>query len=181
MRIPVALVIGLLAIITGCSTTTPTPAKPAASTMSRDWVLIAPPDNVATVAFMEVFEFLPDRKTRFPGETDGLSEADLRSLKTLFEQVKAAPSDEVRVQILTESSSLTDTPLPQWRQVREFSSSEACKSTRTELLKVTDEQTKKFGAYPHMPREEFQWPMLGRSFQWSRCVPRGLMAPPAQS
>ncbi len=181
MRIPVALVIGLLAITTGCSTTTPTPAKPAASTMSRDWVLIAPPDNTVTAAFMEVFEFLPDRKSQFPGKTDGLSEEDRRSLKNLFEQVKAAPSAEVSVEILTESVSVTDAPLPQWRQVREFNSSDACKSTRAELLKVTDEQTKKFGAYPHMPREEFQWPMLGRSFQSSRCVPSGLMAPPAQS
>jgi hypothetical protein len=180
MRILVAFVIGLLAITSGCSTT-PTPAKPAASAMSRDWVLIAPPDNTATVAFMEVFEFLPDGKTKFPGKTDGLSEADRRSLKSLFEQVKAASSAEASVQILTESSSVTDAPLPQWRQVREFSSSDACESTRAELLKVTDEQTKKFGAYPHMPREEFQWPMLGRSFQWSRCVPSGQMAPPAQS
>jgi hypothetical protein len=181
MRIHVALVIGLLMIASGCSTTTPTPAKPTASTMSRDWVLIAPPDNTASVAFMEVFEFLPDGRTKFPGKTDGLSEADRRSLKNLFEQVKAAPSAEASVEILTESASVTDAPLPQWRQVREFSSSDACESTRAELLQVTDEQTKKFGAYPHMPREEFQWPMLGRSFQWSRCVPRGLMPSSAQS
>ena len=40
-----------------------------------------------------------------------------------------------------------------------------------ELVKVTGDQTHKFGAYAGMPREEFQWPMLARSFAWSRCVP----------
>ena len=41
----------------------------------------------------------------------------------------------------------------------------------SELIKVTSEQTKKVGAYASMPREEFQWPLLAKSFQWSRCVP----------
>jgi hypothetical protein len=179
MRTLVALVVGALAITSGCSTTEPAPAQPAA--LKQNWVLIAPPDDTTTLAFMDVFEFLPARKDPFPGKTDGLPEQDRRSLKSLFERVKAAPSAEASVQILTESSTDPDAPLPQWRQVRKFSSSDACESTRAELLKVTDEQTKKFGAHPGMPREEFQWPMLARTFQWSRCVPSEVMAPPAQS
>ena len=71
---------------------------------------------------------------------------------------------------------MTEAPVEQWREVRVFRSAAACKSTRAELVKVTGEQTRKFGAYAGMPREEFQWPMLARSFAWSRCVPDELAA-----
>ena len=65
--------------------------------------------------------------------------------------------------------------------MRAFKSSDACESTRAELRKVTSEQTEKFGAYAGMPREEFQWPLLAKSFQWSRCVPGAVAGPQSQS
>ena len=181
MRTLVALVAGA-ALLGGCSHT-PDPQNPAQATraLSQNWVLIAPPDNTLTVAFLDTFEFLPDGKDRFPGKIDRMTEQDRRSLQGLFEQVRAAPTPEARVQILTDLSAETEAPIAQWRQVRVFKSSDACESTRAELVKVTSEQTQKFGAYAGMPREEFQWPLLAKSFQWSRCVPGAVAGPQSQS
>jgi hypothetical protein len=175
MRILVALVVGGTAILGGCAEP-PKPAIQVSSIVQQDWVLIAPPDNTVTVAFLDAFEFLPDHKDRFPGHTNGLSQQDRRSLESLFEQVAAEPSAEGRLRLVTEVSALTEVPVEHWRQVRVFKSSETCESTRAELIKVTAEQTRKFGAYAGMPREEFQWPLLARSFEWSRCVPAGVTA-----
>lgn len=169
MRTLVALVVGATAILGGCSQTPKPPVE--ASVQRQDWILIAPPDNTLTVAFLDTFEFLPDHQDRFPGRTNGLSEQDLQGLQRLFEKVAAEPSAEDRLQILTDVSAVTEAPVEQWRQVRIFRSAGDCESTRAELVKVTNEQTRKFGAYQGMPREEFQWPMLAKSFQWSRCVP----------
>ena len=173
MRILVALAVGATAILGGCA------AKPPVATSAipqQDWILIAPPDNAVTVAFLETFEYLPGHKDRFPGHTNGLGEQDRRSLESLFELVTAEPSPEGRLQIVTEVSALTEVPIERWRQVRVFKSADTCESTRAELVKVTAEQTRKFGAYAGMPREHFQWPLLARSFQWSRCVPAGVTA-----
>jgi hypothetical protein len=174
MRILVALVVGAT-ILGGCAET-PKPAIEASAIPQQDWILIAPPDNTVTVAFLETFEYLPGHKDRFPGHTNGLSEPDRRSLESLFEQVAAEPSPEGRLRLVTEVSALTEVPVEGWRQVRVFKSADACESTRAELIKVTELQTRKFGAYARMPREEFQWPLLARSFQWSRCVPAGVTA-----
>jgi hypothetical protein len=171
MRTLVALVAGAAALLGGCSHTPNPPSQQANRAVAQDWILIAPPDNTLTVAFLDTFEFLPDGKDRFPGRTDGMTEQDRRSLQGLFKQVQAAPTPEARLQILTELSAKTEAPVAQWRQVRAFKSSSECESTRAELVKVTSEQTEKVGAYAGMPREEFQWPLLARSFQWSRCVP----------
>jgi type IV pilus biogenesis protein CpaD/CtpE len=182
MRILVALVAGAAALLGGCSHT-PDPARhsQASQLLPQDWILIAPPDNTLTVAFLETFEFLPDGKDRFPGAPKRMTEQDRRSLQGLFEQVKAAPTAEARLEILTELSAETEAPIEQWRRVRVFKSSSACESTRAELVKVTSEQSQKVGAYAGMPREEFQWPLLARSFQWSRCVPSAVAGPQSQS
>jgi hypothetical protein len=170
MRILVALAVCATALLGGCLAT-PKPAVEATAVVQQDWVLIAPPENHQTAAFLETFEFLPDHQDRFPRGTNGLSEQQRRSLEQLFEQVASEPSPEGRLRILTEISAVTEAPVEQWREVRVFRSAAACESTRAELVKVTGEQTRKFGAYAGMPREEFQWPMLARSFAWSRCVP----------
>ena len=175
MRILVALVVVATAILGGCAET-PKPAIEASAIPQQDWILIAPPDNAVTVAFLDIFEYLPGHKDRFPGHTNGLSEQDRRSLESLFEQVAAEPSPEGRLRLVTEVSALTEVPVERWRQVRVFRSAATCESTRAELIKLTAEQTRKFGAYARMPREEFQWPLLARSFQWSRCVPAGVTA-----
>jgi hypothetical protein len=94
--------------------------------------------------------------------------------------VAAEPQPAGRLEILANVSAEIEAPLEQWREVRVFKSAVDCRSTREELVQVTDEQTRKFGAYPRMPREEFQWPMLARSFQWSRCVPAGEGGSPAE-
>ena len=171
MRTLVALVAGAV-LLGGCSHT-PDPQNQAQAirALPQDWVLIAPPDNTLTVAFLDTFEFLPDGKDRFPGKTGRMTEQDRRSLQDLFEQVRAAPTPEARLQILTDLSAESEAPVAQWRQVREFKSSDACELTRAELVKVTSDQTQKVGAYAGMPREEFQWPLLAKSFQLSRCVP----------
>jgi hypothetical protein len=174
MRILVALVVGAT-ILGGCAET-PKPPVAASAIPQQDWILIAPPDNIVTVAFLDTFEYLPGHKDRFPGHTNGLNEPDRRSLESLFEQVAAEPSPEGRLRLVTEVSALTEVPVEGWRQVRVFRSAETCESTRAELIKVTEMQTRKFGAYARMPREEFQWPLLARSFQWSRCVPAGVTA-----
>ena len=176
MRISVALVVGATAILGACAETPKPPAVEASSIVQQDWVLIAPPDNAVTVAFLETFEYLPGHRDRFPGHPDGLSEPDRRSLESLFEQVAAEPTPEGRLRLVTEVSALTEVPIEDWRHVRVFKSSETCESTRAELIKVTAEQTRKFAAYARMPREEFQWPLLARSFEWSRCVPGGVTA-----
>jgi hypothetical protein len=170
MRILVVLAAGATVLVGGC-VATPKPPAQAAAAVQQDWVLIAPPDNHQTAAFLETFEFLPDHQDRFPRTTNGMTEQQRRSLQELFEQVAAEPSPEARVRILTESSAMTAAPVEQWREVRVFRSAAACESTRAELVKVTSDQTEKFGAYDGMPREEFQWPMLARSFASSRCVP----------
>ncbi|MDF2782090.1 MAG: hypothetical protein K0S96_1894 [Geminicoccaceae bacterium] len=172
MRIvPVAFAVGATTLLAACAQT-PEPPQPVASrTVQQPWVLIAPPDNIATVAFLDTFEYLPDHRARFPRDTNGLNEQDRRSLQSLFERVAAQPQPADRLEILTDVSAETGAPLERWREVRAFKSEDACRSTREELVTVTAEQTRKFGAYPRMPREEFQWTMLARSFQWSRCVP----------
>ena len=170
MRTALALLAGAAALLGGCSHT-PAPVQTQARSTSQDWILIAPPDNTVTVAFLNTFEYLPDGGDPFPGQIDGLTEQDRRSLQDLFEQVKAAPTPAAGLKILTELAAKNEAPVERWRRVRVFKSEEACKSTRAELLKVTDEQTQKFGAHAGMPREEFQWPLLARSFAWSRCVP----------
>jgi hypothetical protein len=177
MRTLVAFAAGATALLSACAQT-PTPPQVVAKAVQENWVLIAPPDNVTTMAFLETFEFLPEHKAPFPRSTNGLSEQDRASLEELFEQVAAEPAVEDRLEILTEVSALTDAPIKQWREVRVFKSSTACTATREELIKVTSLQTEKVGAYPHMPREEFQWPLLAKSLQWSRCVPAA-MAPSA--
>jgi hypothetical protein len=159
------------AVLGGCSHV---PVQsPASQPPPEPWVLIAPPDDTTTSAFLETFEFLPDGSGRFPGAIDGMSEQDRRSLKDLYDQVKAAPTPAASLQILTDHASETEAPVERWRRVRTFKSEEACRSTREELLKVTDTQTRKVGAYAGMSREEFQWPLLEHSFEWSRCVPAG--------
>jgi len=174
MRTLVVLVVGATAMLGGCAETkAPLDAR---ALPQQDWVLIAPPEDHLTAAFLDTFEFLPDHQDRFPRDTDGLSEQEVRSLKTLFEQVAAEPSPEARLRVLTESSDTAKAPVERWREVRIFKSSVACESTRAELVKVTDEQATKVGAYDGMPREEFQWPMLARSFHASRCVPGHIAA-----
>jgi len=175
MRILVALVVGATAILGGCAET-PKPSAMTGAIPQQDWILIAPPDNTVTVAFLDTFEYLPGHRDPFPGHTNGLGEQDRRSLESLFEQVAAEPSPEGRLRLVTEVSALTEEPIERWRQVRVFRSAHTCESTRTELVKLTAEQTRKFGAYAGMPREHFQWPLLARSFQWSRCVPAGVTA-----
>lgn len=160
----------------GACATPPAPQEVAVQVEQEKWILIAPPDNVATVAFIETFEFLPDHRDRFPGHTNGMSEDDRASLEALFDQVAAEADAEDRLEILTEVAAETEAPVKDWREVRTFRSALSCNSTREELLKVTGDQTKKFGAYSDMPREEYQWPLLEKSFQFSRCVPEG-MAP----
>jgi hypothetical protein len=174
MRTLVALAVATTAILGGCAQT-PKPVETSALAQ-QDWILIAPPEDHLTTAFLETFEFLPDHKDSFPRSTNGLSEQEVRSLKSLFEQVAAEPSPEGRLRVLTESSDTAGVPVGQWREVRMFKSAKACESTRAELVKVTDEQTRKVGAYAGMPREEFQWPMLAQSFHASRCVPGSLAA-----
>jgi hypothetical protein len=176
MRTLVAFVAGTVALLSGCSHT-PSPVQSQASrSVPQDWMLIAPPDNTLTVAFLDTFEYLPDGNDRFPRTIDGMTEQDRRALQGLFEQVKAAPSPAESLKILTDLSAETDAPIGQWRRVRAFKSADECQSTRAELVKVTSEQTQKFGARRGMPREEFQWPLLARSFAWSRCVPEGAEA-----
>jgi hypothetical protein len=171
MRTLVALVAGAAALLSACSHT-PSPVQSHASRpVSQDWTLIAPPDNSLTAAFLDTFEYLPDGKDRFPGKIDGMSVQDRQALQRLFERVKAAPSAQAELQILTELSAETEAPIGQWRRVRVFKSEDECESTRTQLVKITNEQSQKFGAHKGMPREEFQWPLLARSFAWSRCVP----------
>ncbi len=175
MRInPVALAVGATALLVACADPPAPPAPVASRPMPQQaWVLIAPPDNLATVAFLDTFEYLPDHRAPFPSDTNGLSEQDRRSPLSLYERVAAEPQPSARLEILTNVSAEIEAPLERWREVRVFKSAGACRETREELVKVTDEQTRKFGAYSGMPREEFQWPMLARSFQWSRCVPAG--------
>jgi hypothetical protein len=175
MRITVALAAGATLLLGACAQT-PKPPEVAANLAQENWVLIAPPDNVVTVAFLETFEFLPEHRADFPRSTNGLSEQHRAALEDLFEQVAAERVPEDRLEILTEVSTLTEAPIKEWREVRVFKSAVACNSTRGELIKVTSEQTKKVGAYARMPREEFQWPLLAKSFEWSRCVPAA-MAP----
>ena len=175
MRTLVALVVGATAILGGCAET-PKSTVDARTLPQQEWVLIAPPEDHLTTAFLETFEFLPDHEDSFPRSTNGLSEQERRSLKSLFEEVAAEPSPEARLRVLTESSDTAGVPVGQWREVRIFKSARACESTRAELVKVTDEQTQKVGAYAGMPREEFQWPMLAQSFHASRCVPGSMAA-----
>jgi hypothetical protein len=173
MRSLVVLVAGAAALLSGCSHT-PSPVQSQASrSLPQDWMLIAPPDNTVTTAFLDTFEYLPDGNDRFPSKVDGMTVQDRRALQRLFERVRSAGSPKQSLQILTELSAQTDAPVGQWRRVRAFKSADACESTRAELLKVTSEQTRKFSAHAGMPREEFQWPLLARSFAWSRCVPEG--------
>lgn len=176
MRMIVAFAAGATLLLGACAQTSKQPPEVASNVAQESWVLIAPPDNVVTVAFLDTFEFLPEHKARFPGSTNGLSEHHRASLERLFEQVAAEPAAAERLEILTEVSALTEAPVKEWREVRVFKSAVACNTTRGELIKVTSEQTRKVGAYARMPREEFQWPLLAKSFQWSRCVPAG-MAP----
>jgi len=173
MRILVVFAAGVTALLGACALT-PEPPPVTASIVQQDWVLIAPPDNIVTGAFYDTFEFLPEHKARFPGSANGLSEQHRASLERLFEQVAAEPAAEDRLDILTAVAVLTEAPIEEWRKVRVFRSAAACNSTREELIKVTSEQTKKVGAYSRMPREEFQWPLLAKSFQWSRCMPADL-------
>jgi hypothetical protein len=175
MRIIVAFAAGATLLLGACAQT-PTQPEVAINVAQENWVLIAPPDNVVTVAFLDTFEFLPEHQASFPGSTNGLSEQHLASLERVFEQVAAEPAAADRVEILTAISVLNEAPLKDWREVRVFRSAVACKATREELIKVTSEQTRKVGAYARMPREEFQWPLLAKSFEWSRCVPAA-MAP----
>lgn len=172
MRITSALAIGLAALVAGCATSKPPAQKSAA--VSQDWILIAPPDNVVTVAFVEQFEFLPDHRDRFPGHANGLSEPDRHRLRELFEQITAQPSPAARVDTLTAASVHSDAPVADWRRVRVFRSAGDCEATRAELIAVTREQTVKYAPYTGMPREEFQWPLLARSYEFSRCVPSEL-------
>ncbi len=172
MRTLVAMVAGAAALLGGCSLTpAPKMQSPPVPALTQDWILIAPPDNTLTAAFLSTFEYLPDGKARFPGNLERMSKQEQSSLRGLFQQVQAAPTPEARLQILTELSAETEAPIEQWRRVREFRSADQCEATRAELVKVTSEQTRNVGAYAGMPREEFQWPMLARSFEWSRCVP----------
>jgi hypothetical protein len=168
-----AVAVAAAAFLGACAQTPPPPQDVATKVEQENWVLIAPPDNVATVAFIDTFEYLPDHKARFPGSTNGMSARDRASLEDLFKQVAAEAAAEDRLLILTEVSALTEAPVKQWREVRTFKSAVACNSTREELIKVTSDQTRKFGAYSDMPREEYQWPLLAKSFQFSRCVPAG--------
>jgi hypothetical protein len=168
MRIIVAFAAGAALLLGACAQTAK-PPEVAVSVAQENWVLIAPPDNVTTVAFIDTFEFLPEHKARFPSST--INGHDRASLERLFEQVAAEPVAEDRLEVLTEVSVLTEAPVKEWREVRVFKSAVACNATRGELIKVTGEQTKKVGAYARMPREEFQWPLLAKSFQLSRCVP----------
>jgi hypothetical protein len=171
MRIIVAFAVGASALLGACAQKSEPPPPIAATIPQENFVLIAPPENVIVVAFREHFEFLPSHRARFPGSTNGLSEEHRALLESLFEQVAAEPAAEDQLAILTEVSTMTEAPLQEWRKVRVFKSAATCNATRAELIKVTSEQTKKFGAYPGMPREEFQWPFLAKSFEWSRCVP----------
>jgi hypothetical protein len=173
MRTLVALVAGAAALLSGCSHTQSPVQSQASRPVPQDWMLIAPPDNTLTSAFLDTFEYLPDGNDRFPSTVDGMTVQDRRALQSLFERVKAASSPAESLQILTELSAQTEAPVGQWRRVRAFKSQDECQSTRAELVKVTNEQTQKFGAHRGMPREEFQWPLLARSFAWSRCVPEG--------
>ena len=175
MRIIAAFAAGA-ALLLGACAQTPKPPEVATTVAQENWVLIAPPDNVVTVAFLETFEFLPEHRARFPGSTNGLSDQHRAALEDLFEEVAAERVPEDRLEILTEVSALTEAPIKEWREVRVFKSAVACNTTRGELIKVTSEQTRKVGAYARMPREEFQWPLLAKSFEWSRCVP-AKMAP----
>jgi hypothetical protein len=170
MRIIVAFAASASLLLGACAQT-PKQPEVARTVAQEDWVLIAPPDNVVTVAFLDTFEFLPEHRARFPRDTNGLSEQQRASLEHLFEQVAAEPEVGERLEILTEVSAVTDAPLEDWREVRVFKSAVACNATRGELIKVTTDQTRKVGAYSRMPREEFQWPLLAKSFEWSRCVP----------
>ena len=171
MRTALAFVAGAAALLGGCShTQSPIPSQ-ASGPVQQGWMLIAPPDNTLTVAFLDAFEFLPDGNAAFPRGTSGMTEQDRRSLRGLFDQVRAAPTPAASLKILSELSAETQAPVERWRRVRAFKSEDECRSTRDELLEVTDEQTRKVGAYAGMPREEFQWPLLARSFEWSRCVP----------
>jgi hypothetical protein len=172
MRSALVFVAGAAALLSGCSSIPSPTQKEASRSAQQDWVLIAPPDNTLTTAFFNTFEFLPDGNDRFPRKVDGLNDEDRRALQSLFERVRAAPSPAESLKILTESSAQTEAPIGEWRQVRTFKSASACQSIRAQLLEVTHNQTQKFGAHANMPREEFQWPMLARSFEWSRCVPR---------
>ena len=63
MRISVALAVGATALLGGCAQT-PEPPQPVGEPpcVQQDWVLIAPPDNIATVAFLDTFEYLPDHQ-----------------------------------------------------------------------------------------------------------------------
>ena len=106
MRILVALVVGATAILGGCAET-PKPSAMTGAIPQQDWILIAPPDNTVTVAFLDTFEYLPGHRDRFPGHTNGLGEQDRRSLESLFEQVAAEPSPEGRLRLVTEVSALT--------------------------------------------------------------------------
>lgn len=171
MRMMVAFAAGATLLLGACAQTPKQPPEVARNVAQENWVLIAPPDNVVTVAFLDTFEFLPEHRASFPGSTNGLSEQHRTSLARLFEQVAAEPAAADRLEILTEVSALTGAPVKEWREVRVFKSAGTCNATRGELIKVTSEQTKKVGAYARMPREEFQWPLLAKSFQWSRCVP----------
>jgi hypothetical protein len=170
MRIIVAFAVGASALLGACAQTSEPPQTPA-NMAQENFVLIAPPDNVIVVAFRETFEFLPGHRAQFPRGTNGLSEQHRASLESLFEQVAAEPAVEDRLDILTEVSTMTEAPLEEWRAVRVFKSAATCNATRAELIKVTSAQAKKVGAYSGMPREEFQWPFLAKSFEWSRCVP----------
>ena len=176
MRTTATLAAGVTILLAACAQTPKPPPDVAAVVAQENWVLIAPPENITTIAFIDTFEFLPDHHANFPRDTNGLDELHRASLKELFEQVAAEPAAEDRLGILTEVSALTEAPIREWREVRMFKSVAACNSTRQELIKVTDLQTEKVGAYSGMPREEFQWPLLAKSFKWSRCVPAG-MAP----
>ena len=171
MRMMVAFAAGASLLLGACAQTPKQPPEVARNVAQENWVLIAPPDNVVTVAFLETFEFLPEHRADFPRGTNGLSEQHRAALERLFEEVAAERVPEDRLEILTEVSALTEAPIKEWREVRVFKSAVACNSTRGELIKVTSEQTRKVGAYARMPREEFQWPLLAKSFEWSRCVP----------
>jgi hypothetical protein len=171
MRIIVAFAIGASALLGACAQT---PEPPPIAATIENWVLIAPPENVIVAAFRKHVEFLPAHRARFPGSTNGLSEEHRASLESLFEQVAAQPAAEDQLEILTEVSTMTEAPLKEWREVRMFKSATTCNATRAQLIKVTTDQTRKFGAYSRMPREEFQWPFLAKMFEWSRCVPAGM-------